>query len=188
LMFVFSVAAWFPGGATRSQPSNRYSRPLAEPDVVRYTIRLPDRLQDLYGQRAYVVPIMGRFEPLTSGQKAKFALTLENTGNTPAIDLKSWAYLKLLDTSLPDPIPVKPEKVSGNATILGPHGRIEINLTSEFEFDQSTVELIQRKKQRIYVLGMVYYKDVLGESHELPICGYHTGEGNNAAICTKKEK
>jgi hypothetical protein len=40
-MFVFSVAAWFPGGATRSQPSNRYSRPLAEPDVVRYTIRLP---------------------------------------------------------------------------------------------------------------------------------------------------
>jgi hypothetical protein len=31
----------FPGGATISQPSNRYSRPLAEPDVVRYTIRLP---------------------------------------------------------------------------------------------------------------------------------------------------
>ena len=41
LMFVFSVAAWFPGGATQSQPSNRYSRTLAEPDVVRYTIRLP---------------------------------------------------------------------------------------------------------------------------------------------------
>jgi len=32
-MFVFSVAAWFPGGATLSQPSNRYARPLAEPGV-----------------------------------------------------------------------------------------------------------------------------------------------------------
>jgi hypothetical protein len=142
----------------------------------------------LYSQRAYIVPILGRFEPMAYGQKAKFTLTLENTGNTPAIDFKSWAYLKLLDTSQPYPTPVKPEKMSDNVTILGPHGRIQINLTSDFEIDQSTAELIRLKKQRIYVLGLVHYKDVLGESHELPICGYHTGEGNNAAICTKEEK
>ena len=41
LKLVFSVAAWFPGGATISQPSSIEAIPLSEPDMECYSIRLP---------------------------------------------------------------------------------------------------------------------------------------------------
>lgn len=141
----------------------------------------------LHGQRAYVVPTMGLFENLAQGNKIKCKLTFENTGNTPALNFGGWVYIKLMNTSSPVPKPTRPLKANDTVTIFGPKGRIEINLESDDVLDHGTLELIRQNKLKIYVLGKMFYNDVLGESQELLICGYYNGTGNNMGICTNKE-
>jgi hypothetical protein len=47
LRFVFSVSAWFPGGATIFQPCIRWPRPLSEPDLRISRIRLFKQVHSL---------------------------------------------------------------------------------------------------------------------------------------------
>jgi uncharacterized repeat protein (TIGR01451 family) len=164
---------------------------LTTKDAVKLT-----REQVHIGQRAYVIVEHPTFtEPLAIGQPIKVTVELKNTGQTPAIQLRT---VVVVDVLLDEPKDISyptPETVStiGAGQIKKVHaGRLnrlnedefkDVTSKDEFSVDGANTVLTITQHRHVYVYGRVVYKDIFNGDGETEFCGVYIAFENDFVGC-----
>ena len=118
--------------------------------------------------RAYVM--VDAAEPLEEAgipqwpQAASYRFVIKNLGQTPAAEV----MVRVLSTFLPSPPQELPRPdVSPNAssTVIGPGGGVDIN-TVPRTLGEGQLTAARAGTHSIFLVGLITYKDVFGDSHE----------------------
>jgi len=129
--------------------------------------------------RAFLMFSGAKFDTLAGGQRAQITTQIENAGKTPAYHLWFWAYA---DTSLReyskrmkegrDTIPANNVSLGSGITIsliIGIKG-----MTGQWT--QRGVDMIKSGKMKVFIYGIITYKDAFGEGHFTKFCFYNIGD------------
>ncbi len=101
-------------------------------------------------------------EGLIAGHAMKVRVELQNTGKTPALDLR---FAARLDVGLPPPAPPPPVSecaqttTSGPQTVLFPNATFSETLVTQQPIDDLTVAAILRNDKTVYLVGCAIYND-----------------------------
>jgi hypothetical protein len=134
--------------------------------------------------RAYASPklSLGGITNFAKSQDARLEIQLNNTGQTPAIDLGVNAILYFRKYPLPDTedltIPETPDHpIDGKGITLPPHAeQIGITLIRNIKPEMYDAA-IEGKMARYYAFGIIRYRDIFSVEHWTHFCFSFYGEG-----------
>jgi hypothetical protein len=138
------------------------------------------RLTMINGQRAYV----GAKEPSVEGFESgllKIGLTLTNTGQTPAKNLRATLAITV------DPYPLqremKQEAYVLDSVLLGKD--IPLSKIESKRFTEADLAIIKEARSfRLYVRGFACYRDIFDQQRRLSFCFMYMGDPRRAlALC-----
>jgi flagellar basal body-associated protein FliL len=143
------------------------------------------------GQRAYIIVEHPTFtQPLAVNQQIKITIEIRNTGQTPALQMRSIAVVDVLMDEPGTVTYATPETVSNlgaGQTGKAHAGRVnrltddefnQITSKDEFSMDGTNTVLTITRHKHVYVYGKITYKDVFGGDGETEFCTvYIASEG-----------
>lgn len=135
--------------------------------------------------RAYVFMEPGRvsMDPLGPPWTVIFSFSLRNAGQTPAYDLQYNAVLMIAPHPLPANFPFPTMQATNGAKIvIHPGIRFDGHVLSQ-PLSQTDISRISgNKPERLYVFGLIEYKDTFGNARETRFCGSIADGGNLLAL------
>lgn len=126
------------------------------------------------GTRAYIGLKDGSIEgDIRVGERPLFIVTLENAGNSPALDVSTEISLAHLEGTLePSKVPSSrlPMRFPASKSPILPRGIVLMELTYDHALTQDEVSAIASGSRRIAVVGFAKYMDIFGKSHRTDFC------------------
>ena len=119
----------------------------------------------IFAQRAYVTITDGAIiRPI---RELLFKMTIRNSGNTPAYDVRVARKVDILG-SLPDPN--TPWETWSRLGVIAPQGRVELLAPAPDSVTDQQNQLIAMGKLKTYCWGIILYKDIFGEDRYTKFC------------------
>ncbi len=122
-------------------------------------------------------------EELKVGKPIVVCVDITNKGNTPALNLKWKVAFDFTD----NPEPIRPltfsEDVKSSSGFIAKDGIAHMDTTSKARITNEEIDLFKQDKYRLYVWGIIEYKDFFGEFHTTHFCGFQTfGRGTELDV------
>lgn len=126
------------------------------------------------GQRAYVFPKYIRMKEFRAGEKLLVEVELENSGNTPALNLSGSIHYRARETALPEnPDYGKPADGFTSVSVLPPSVPSLRLVSSRGELLDRHIVSVGRGELSIYVYGILQYEDVFRQRRKTKFCGLY---------------
>jgi hypothetical protein len=139
-------------------------------------------------QRAWVTIASVSVE-VKAGTPLRFSTVLENSGNSPAVLVKSVYGIALHDANRPLDLAPEPgwERPDlKNTIIIGPRQRIDLGTDSNPgpPITADTVEALKAKTSMLYRFGRIKYRDAFNVVRETKYCFVYEGTGSGCIACS----
>lgn len=125
-------------------------------------------------QRAYVFPKHVRMKQFQMGKRLVVEVEVENSGNTPALNLSGTLHFRAIESALPD-ISDYGEPADGftSVSVLPAHVSSIRMVSGRAELSERHVVSIEGGNLRVYVYGILRYQDIFGKQRESRFCGLY---------------
>lgn len=134
-------------------------------------------------QRAWVgITIIKMRTEFRPEEPIRFEVRVENTGITPALCIVVKKIVSsdppnenTIDAPIDEPEPTK--------IVISPRNAFS-GLTKPIRLTEKEVEVVRKKRARIYVFGTIHYRDIFDRKHKTTYCTFYTAEHHpNVEFC-----